>query len=140
MARPLSLDLRERIIGAVEGGLSRRAAAERFQTSVSCVIKLVQRWKETGSAAPGTMGGHKAFALAGHEGLVRELCKAQPDITLDELHARLAAARVRVGRTSVHRFLKALGLTRKKRRSTPQNRTERTSRRRALSGARIKQA
>lgn len=140
MARPLSLDLRERIIGAVEGGLSRRAAAERFQTSVSCVIKLVQRWKETGSVAPGTMGGHKAFALAEHEGLVRELCKAQPDITLDELHARLAAARVRVGRTSVHRFLKALGLTRKKRRSTPQNRTERTSRRRALSGARIKQA
>ena len=137
MARPLSLDLRERIIGAVEAGLSRRAAAERFQTSASCVIKLVQRWNETGSAAPGRMGGHKAFALAEHEGLVRQLCAEQPDITLDELHAHLAAARVQVGRTSVHRFLKALGLTRKKRRSVPQNRTGRTSPRRAPSGARV---
>lgn len=140
MARPLSLDLRERIIGAVEGGLSRRAAAERFQTSVSCVIKLVQRWRETGSAAPSPMGGYKAFALAEHEGLVRKLYEAQPDITLDELHARLAAMRVKVGRTSVHRFLKALGLTRKKRRSMPQNRTGRTSPRRGRSGATINPA
>jgi transposase len=137
MARPLSLDLRERIIRAVESGLSRRAAAERFQTSASCVIKLVQRWNETGNAAPGRMGGHKEFALAEHEGLVRQLYEEQPDITLDELHARLAAARVPVGRTSVHRFLKALGLTRKKRRSGPQNRTGRTSPQRATSGARV---
>jgi putative transposase len=140
MARPLSLDLRERIIGAVEGGLSRRAAAERFRTSVSCVIKLVQRWKETGSAAPGRMGGHKEFALAEHEGLVLQLYEAQPDITLDELHARLVAARVKVGRTSIHRFLKALGLTRKKRRSMPQNRTGRTSPRRARSGVKVNPA
>jgi transposase len=140
MARPLSLDLRERIIGAVAGGLSRRAAAERFQTSVSCVIKLVQRWQETGSAAPAPMGGYKEYALAEHEGLVRQLYEAQPDLTLDELHARLAAAQVKVGRTSIYRFLKALGLTRKKRRSAPQNRTGRMSRRRALSGARIKSA
>ena len=80
MARPLSLDLRERIIRAVEGGLSRRAAAAQLQTSVSCVIKLVQRWTETGSAAPAPMGGHKAFALAKHERLVRQLYEAQPDI------------------------------------------------------------
>lgn len=140
MARPLSLDLRERIISAVEKGLSRRAAAARFQASASCVVKLVQRWKETGSAAPGTMGGHKEYALAEHEGLVRQLYEAQPDITLDELHARLAAARVKVGRTSIHRFLKALGLTRKKRRFAPQNRTGRTSRRRALLGAKVSPA
>ncbi len=140
MARPLSLDLRERIIGAVEGGLSRRAAAERFQISVSCAIKLMRRWKETSSASPGTMGGHKAFALAGHEELVRELCEAEPDITLDELHARLMARRVKVGRTSVHRFLKALGLTRKKRRFMPQNKTGRTSPRRASHGVAVKRA
>lgn len=117
--------------------MSRRAAAERFQTSVSCVIKLVRRWRETGSAAPAPMGGYKAFALAEHEGLVRKLYESQPDITLDELHARLAAARVKVGRTSIHRFLKALGLTRKKRRSMPQNRIGRMSPRRARSGAKI---
>jgi transposase len=138
MARPLSLDLRERIVRAVEDGLSRRAAAERFQISVSCAIKLVQRWKETGSAAPAPMGGHKAYALAAHEKVVRKLYEARPDITLDELHERLKAAGVSVGRTSIHRFLKALGLTRKKRRSMPANRTGRMSRPRARSGAAIK--
>jgi hypothetical protein len=67
-----------------------------------CTACCARRWAD----------GRKAFARAEHEGLVRELCKVQPDITLDELHARLAAARVRVGRTSAHQFLKALGLTR----------------------------
>ena len=123
MARPLSLDLRERIIRAVEGGLSRRAAAERFEVSESCAIKLVQRWERTGSVAPGAMGGTKPFALKEHEAFVREIVGAQPDITLDELKARLAAAAITVGRTSIDRFLKALGLTRKKRRSTHPSRT-----------------
>jgi transposase len=127
MARPLSLDLRERIVEAVEGGLSRRAAAERFAVSESCAIKLLQRWKRTGSAAPGRMGGTKRFALEPHEARVRELVAAQPDITLDELEARLAGEAIEVGRTSIHRFLKALGLTRKKRRSTRPSRIAPTS-------------
>lgn len=127
MARPLSMDLRERIVGAVAGGLSRRAAAERFDVSESCAIKLVQRWQRTGSVAPAQMGGSKPYALEAHEVLVREIVVAQPDITLDELKARLAAAAVTVGRTSIYRFLKALGLTRKKRRSTHPSRTVPTS-------------
>jgi transposase len=140
MARPLSLDLRERVVGAVKGGLSRRAAAERFQISVSCAIKLVQRWKETGSAAPAPIGGHKAYVLAAHETVVRQLYEARPDITLDELHERLKAAGISVGRTSIHRFLKALGLTHKKSRSTPPNRAGRMSRRRVRAGAAIRRA
>jgi transposase len=125
MARPLSLDLRERIVAAVEDGLSRRAASIRFAVSESCAIKLVRRWKQTGSVAPGVMGGHKRHALAGHEALVRELVSAQCDLTLDELRDRLAAAGVVVGRTSVHRYLEALGLTLKKRRCMPPSRSAR---------------
>ena len=51
------------------------------------------------------MGGHKPFALAAHEKLVRELVAAQSDQTLEELRDRLAAAGVVVGRTSIHRYL-----------------------------------
>jgi transposase len=138
MARPLSLDLRERIVRAVEGGLSRRAAAERFEVSESCAIKLVQRWERTGSVAPAAMGGTKSFALKEHEALVRDLIKAQPDITLDELKARLAAAAITVGRSSIQRFLKALGLTRKKRPFTHPSRTVLTLPKRARSGGQIK--
>jgi putative transposase len=116
MARPLSLDLRKRIVRAVESGLSRRAA--RFAVSESCAIKLVRRWKRTGSVAPAAIGAPKGTTLAAHEGLVRELVAAQSDITLDELQARLAEQAILVGRTSVHRCLERLGLTRKKRHST----------------------
>lgn len=126
MARPHSLDLRRRIVGAVEAGLSRRAAAARFAVSQSCAIKLVQHWKRTGSVVP-LRGARKSFALAAHEELVRGLVAAHPDLTLDELWDRLAAEGITVGRTSVHRYLEALGLTRKKRRSMPRSRSAPTS-------------
>ena len=76
MARAHSLDLRQRIVGAVEDGLSRRAAATRFAVSQSCAIKLLQRWKDTGSVAPAVPSAKKAFALAPHEKLVRSLIAA----------------------------------------------------------------
>ena len=140
MAAPLSLDIRRRIVAAVEGGTSRRAAADRFAVSESTAIKLVQQWEQTGSLEPGRMGGYRPFALAAHEMLVRELIAQAPDQTLDELRDRLAGRGVTVGRTSVHRYLSALGLTRKKRHSMPPSKTVRTSRPRGRRGERTSQA
>jgi transposase len=72
MPKSYSEDLRERVIGAVEAGASRREAAERFDLSPSSAIKWVQRWQMTGSAAAKPIGGsvsplekHAAMA-AGH--------------------------------------------------------------------------
>lgn len=137
MARPFSKDLRERIVSAVDGGLSRRAAARQFTVSVSCVIKLVQRWRRQGTVAPGQMGGWKDHALAEHEELVRSLVATRPDLTLDELRDALARDGIRIGRSSVRRFLLARGLTLKKRRSAPPSRTGPTSPRRARPGVPI---
>jgi transposase len=136
MARPLSKDLRERIVEAVEGGQSRRAAAGRFRVSVSCVIKLMQRWREIGSVDPGQMGGWKDYALADHEAVVRTLIADRADLTLEELRQALAQEGIRVGRSSVDRFLKARELTFKKSRSTPPSRAGRTWRPRARLGGR----
>lgn len=138
MARPHSLDLRQRIVDAVEAGLSRRGAAERFAVSESSAIKLMQRWERTGSVVPGAMGGAKTFALAPHERLVRTLVSSQPDITLGELQARLEAEAIAVSISAIHRFLQALGLTRKKRRSTRPSRTGLTSPRLERSGGRTR--
>ena len=135
MARPLSMDLRERIVRAVESGASRQATAKRFAVSASCVIKLMQLWQETGSIAPGQMGGWKEHALAAHEAAVRALIRERPDMTLEELRDALAQQGVCVGRSSVDRFLKARGLTLKKSRSTLQSRAGRTWRLRAQPGA-----
>jgi len=61
MGRPYSLDLRERVVAAVErGGLSRREAAERFGIGVSSAIRWVERARKTGSAAPGQNGRAQA--------------------------------------------------------------------------------
>jgi len=71
MGRPYSEDLRTRIVAAVEAGATRTAAAEQFSVSVSCAIKLMQRFRRTGSVAPAPRG-KKPFALAEHEALVRD--------------------------------------------------------------------
>ena len=134
MAAPFSLDLRERVAGFVEAGGTRRGAAKHFSISPSCVVKLMQRKAATGSIAPAAMGGKKPYALAGQTELVKELIAAEPDITLDELHAKLAGRKIAASRSSVSRFLGSLGLTRKKRRSTRASRSAPTSPRREASG------
>ena len=48
MAAPFSIDLRERMVAVVDGGVSCRAAAERFLMSHSAAIKIVRRAHETG--------------------------------------------------------------------------------------------
>src|ERR1700761_8551789 len=110
MGRPYSEDLRSRMVAAVEGGMSRNAVAKHFAVSVSCVVKLMQRFRRTGSIAPAARG-RKPFALAEHEMVVRDLVAAQPDLTLDELTQALADRDIHVGRSSVNRFVQACGLT-----------------------------
>jgi transposase len=117
MGRPYSEDLRSRMVAAVEGGMSRNAVAKHFAVSVSCVVKLMQRFRRTGSIAPAARG-RKPFALAEHEMVVRDLVAAQPDLTLDELTQALADRDIHVGRSSVNRFVQACGLTFKKSRFT----------------------
>ncbi len=59
MARAYSMDLRERVVALVErDGLSRHEAAARFGVAASSAIKWVRRFRETGSVAPGQIGGH----------------------------------------------------------------------------------
>jgi len=66
MAKPFSTDLRERVISAVESGrMSRRKAAAHFDVGVSTVIDWVARFRETGSPAPGQMGGHRPKLISG---------------------------------------------------------------------------
>jgi transposase len=84
MPAPVSLDLRRRIVQAVEDGSSMRAAARRFAVSPSA-IKLMQRVRATGSAAPDRYGGYRRPVLAPHEAALRRLVKATPDITLAEI-------------------------------------------------------
>lgn len=98
MPIPLSQDLRDRIVRAVENGSSIRQAALRFEVSPAAAVKLVRRVRETGSPAPARRGGQRRPVLDAHEALVRSLLDAEPDITLVEIRAALARRGVGCGR------------------------------------------
>ena len=123
MTRPYSVDLRERMVRAVEAGASRRATAAKFEVSPSCVVKLVQRWHQRGTLEPDPVGGGRRAKLADHAERVDALLAATPDMTIAELKTRLAAEGIEVSPSAISRFLIACGLTRKKRPRTPPSRT-----------------
>jgi transposase len=115
MPAPLSRDLRDRIVRAVEGGSSIRQAALRFAVSPSAAVKLMRRFRESGSPAPARFGGHRRPILEPHEVLVRSILDGQSDISLVEIQAELRRHGVVVGATStIGRWLKRAGLTHKK--------------------------
>ncbi len=90
MGQPLSLDLRTRVVAAVSGGLSRRAAAERFGVSAATAVRWMHALTTTGSCCAKPQGGdtrsHKIEAFAG---VILAAIEAQKDITLAELAAML---------------------------------------------------
>ncbi|MGI8570958.1 MAG: helix-turn-helix domain-containing protein [Methylocella sp.] len=63
MARPYSLDVRERAVARVGAGESVRSVAAVLQVSVASVVKWSQRFRATGSAAAGPMHGHRPRLL-----------------------------------------------------------------------------
>src|SRR5215210_7148145 len=116
MTAPLSQDLRERIVHAVEGGSSIRQAARRFAVSASAAIKLMQRVRQTGSPAPAKIGGYRRPLLEKQADDLRALVLRQPGITLREIKAALAARDIMVKALStIADMLHRLGLSHKKR-------------------------
>lgn len=106
MAKPLDHDLRIRIIAAVNGGMSCRAAALHFSVSPSAVIKLVARFRVTGSLKPGQMGGHRSRILEGERDWVLARITAQADITTRALADELAERGIVVSHVSVWNLLR----------------------------------
>ena len=119
MAQPLSEDLRIRIIEAVEGGMSRRAAAERFGVSAASAVRFVSEWRRSGATCAKPQGGdQRSHRIEAHRALILSAIKAKPDMTLVEiaemLEAELGAS---FAPSSVWRFLDRHGITFKKNRA-----------------------
>jgi transposase len=113
MPKPYSQDLRERVVRAVESGASCREAAATFEIGVSSAIRWVTQFRRSGSVAAKPMGG-KHSPLDAHKDWLLALLAAEPDLTLQEIRARLAARGIMVGASSVWRFCDRAGLTFKK--------------------------
>lgn len=114
MTRPLSNDLRERVIVALSRGESCRAVASRFGVAVSSVVKWSQRYRATGSVTPGKMGGHRKPVLEPHRAFIKQRITQTPHLTLHGLKDELAARGVKVSHNAVWMFLRREGLRFKK--------------------------
>src|SRR6202171_4866041 len=92
MGKPYSIDLRERVQAEVDRGLSRRAAARRYDVSASFAVKRADLVSRTGSARPARQGRPPGGGkLAPHLAALLEWIEAEPDITMPELAAKLKA-------------------------------------------------
>jgi transposase len=126
MGRPYSLDLRERVVAAVEkGGLSCNRAAAQFGLGISTVINWVRRLRETGSVAPGKMGGHKPKAISGeHRAWLLQRVQ-EKDFTIRGLVVEFAERGLKVDYRSVWNFIHAEKLSFKKKRGRQRARSSR---------------
>lgn len=124
MSKALSVDLRERVLGAVAGGMSGRQAALRFDVSAASVSRWRVLARSQGDARPGPLGGdRRSGRIEAHAGSILGLVAGEPDMTLAELRGALVARGLAFGQGTLWRFFKRRGYTLKKRPCTPTSRT-----------------
>lgn len=128
MSKALSLDLRVRVLAAVEAGASHREAGERFGVSAASVSRWRRLAREQGEPRPGPLGGdRRSGRIEAHAATILALVETKPDITLVEIKTGLADQGVAVGIGTLWRFFRRHALTLKKSRLTPRSRAARTS-------------
>ena len=128
MGQPLSMDLRSRLLAAIDGGMSCRSAAARFGVAPSTAIRWQAQRRETGSFAPKPQGGDmRSGRVEERRADILAMWEARKDISLEELRAGLVEVGLQVSVAGLHRFFARHGMTRKKRLATRSNRTGPTS-------------
>lgn len=137
MTRPLPLDLRQRVIDAINAGMSCRAAAERFGIAPSAAVKWRRLWLARGAVAPRAQGGDtRSGRIEALGAAILAMVNETADITLIEIAERLEREHgERFAPSTVHRFFRRHGWSFKKSPAMPASRTARTPPRRARRGS-----
>ncbi|TWH23644.1 putative transposase [Aminobacter sp. J15] len=110
MTRPVSNNLRERVVQAITSGATCRAAAARFGLAVSSAVRWSQHYRAAGSVAPAKMGGYRKFVLEPYRAFIVERINQTPQLMLHQLKEELAARGVKVSHDTMWRFLRREGL------------------------------
>lgn len=128
MSKALSIDLRIRVLAAVEVGATHREAGERFGVSAASVSRWRARHREQGNPRPKALGGDRRSArIEAHGATILSLLEETPDITIEELRQSLAKLGLAFGFGTIQRFFVRHAITRKKRRRMQPSRTAPTS-------------
>lgn len=116
MAKPYSMDLRERVLRARQEGSTQREIAERFDLSESTVYAWLRRFREEGTVEPLPHGGGQPPAVDEQGSMVlREIVETQNDLTLAEYNARYRERMgITLSQSALWRAIDKLQITRKK--------------------------
>ena len=126
MTRAYSSDLRQRVLDAIDGGLSTHKAAKRFDIGVATAVRWHRAWRDHGEREARKQGPKGGGKLDPHEVFILGLVEAEPDITLVEVGERLVAERsISAVPSTIWLFLERRGITFKKRLHTPPSRNAR---------------
>lgn len=124
MGQPLSMDLRRRLLAAIDEGMSCRSAASRFGVAPSTAIRWLAQRRETGGFSPKPQGGDmRSRMVEDRRDDILALWEARKDISLEELRAGLLEIGLTVSVAGLHRFFARRGMTRKKRLAMLSSRT-----------------
>ena len=135
--KPYSLDLRQRAVDLYQKHSSFRVVGKMLQISHACVRDLVRLWQRTGTLEPQLQNcGRPPTITEREKQLLAQWLEEENGLTLKELRQRLAERGVKVSHTAIGNALKAMRITRKKRRPSPRKGTVRTSARSAGAGTR----
>lgn len=116
-----SLDLRERIVAAVEQGERTVKVAERFGVGLATVKRYINRAEEGRLEADKRPGQQPWLDAQGQQALEQQV-KDHPGWTLEQRAAALhEETGVKLKKSAVGKYLKRLGITHKKRASFPVN-------------------
>lgn len=115
--QPYSVDLRERVVAAVQRGESQVAVAKQFQVSIPTIGRWLRRQRTTGNLQASRHPGPPSVTMAALRVHLLPLLEARPDATLAE-HCRAFTEQhgLAVSTATMSRAITgALGWTRKKR-------------------------
>jgi transposase len=113
--RPLSQDLRQRIIAARERGEGTGEVCKHLGVSRKSVERFWNEHRRSGQCFPKKIGGYRCSRLAPHDRRIARWIQAQPDLSLAELRQRcLDQLDVSIGITALWHRLRRLGLSYKK--------------------------
>ena len=128
MGKTYGDDLRGRVIAAVDGGMTRTAAAARFEVGKATAIAWLRAWRDEGRSSAKLKGGDtRSHRIEAFAAVILAAVEARKDVTLDELVALLERDHgERFARSAVHRFFARRAITFKKRQRTLASRSGRT--------------
>ena len=113
--RPLSEDLRRRIVAAREGGAGTGEVCQRFSISRSSAERFWNQYRASGHLKPKQIGGYRTSRLAKHGSTLKRWIAQKSDMTLAQMRERLAAQfGLRIANTALWHQLDQLGLSYKK--------------------------